>query len=61
MKKLVNIKDFGACANESLQTRAIQDAIDTVFLAGGGAEQEVGHYPTLILCKITSFNIGLLQ
>lgn len=42
MKKLVNIKDFGACANESLQTRAIQDAIDTVFLAGGG---EVDYSP----------------
>ena len=39
MKKTVNIKDFGACENEALQTRAIQDAIDTVFLAGGGEVQ----------------------
>ena len=36
MKKTVNIKDFGACENEALQTRAIQEAIDTVFLAGDG-------------------------
>ena len=39
MKKTVNIKDFGACENEALQTRAIQEAIDTVFLAGGGEVQ----------------------
>ncbi|MBQ8408370.1 MAG: right-handed parallel beta-helix repeat-containing protein [Clostridia bacterium] len=36
MKITVNIRDFGAVANGELQTRAIQDAIDRVFSAGGG-------------------------
>ena len=30
-------------------------------LSDSCAKQEIGHYPTLILCKITSLNIGLLQ
>ncbi len=39
MKQIVNIRDFGAVSNGELQTRAIQDAIDHVFLAGGGEVQ----------------------
>lgn len=39
MKTIVNIMDFGALSNGELQTRAIQDAIDHVFLAGGGEVQ----------------------
>lgn len=36
MKLTVNIRDFGAVCNDELQTKAIQDAIDHCFLAGGG-------------------------
>lgn len=32
----VNVKDFGAVANDEMQTEAIQAAIDSCFLAGGG-------------------------
>ncbi len=39
MKITVSIKDFGAAPRVGLQTRAIQDAIDHVFLAGGGEVQ----------------------
>ena len=33
--KQVSILDFGAKISDSLQTQAIQRAIDTVYLAGG--------------------------
>lgn len=36
MKRTVSILDFGAVADGSLQTKAIQSAIDSVFLQGGG-------------------------
>ena len=39
MKITVNIKDFGATDDGTLQTRAIQNAIDHVFLSGGGEVQ----------------------
>ncbi len=39
MKVTVNIRDFGATCNDALQTKAIQDAIDHCFLAGGGEVQ----------------------
>ena len=42
MKTVVNIKDFGALSNGELQTKAIQAAIDHVFLSGGGEVQIPG-------------------
>ena len=36
MEKVYNIKDFGAVVCDRLQTKAIQNAIDECFLAGGG-------------------------
>ncbi|MBR2896745.1 MAG: glycoside hydrolase family 28 protein, partial [Oscillospiraceae bacterium] len=31
-----NIRDYGACTSDKLQTAKIQTAIDDCFLAGGG-------------------------
>ena len=39
MKTMVNIRDFGAVPCGELQTKAIQRAIDHVFLQGGGEVQ----------------------
>lgn len=39
MKTTVNILDFGAKTDNTLQTKPIQDAIDKVFLLGGGEVQ----------------------
>ena len=34
--KIFNIRDYGAVFSDQLQTKAIQNAIDDCFLAGGG-------------------------
>lgn len=56
---IYNIKNFGAVPDgATLNTKAIQEAIDTCFENGGGqgVEQSHGEYPKLQFCAKVIFN-----